>query len=186
MFNEIFSCGKKLCARLILVISNPHPKDKRERKHYKCNHLILIMQRLSKLSQECISHKGLCCENRLNAIFEDGSIIKTCPYFKNPLCSIYKKRPIDCKTYPITIDLINNKPIFVIDLKCPAVKKGIIDRRFINKAITLWKENWPSKTWLEENAKDNKNSKMYNWITLEEYFNYKNKLNKKRLSFPRP
>lgn len=144
------------------------------------------MRQLSKLSKECISHKGLCCENRLNAILEDGSIIKTCSHFKQPFCLIYKKRPIDCKAYPITIDLGNNKAIFVIDLKCPAVKKGIVDKRFINNAIKLWKENWPSKIWLEKNAKDNKNRKMYAWITLEEYFNHKNKLNKKSLSFLHP
>jgi len=142
------------------------------------------MRRLSKLSKECISHKGLCCENRLNAIFEDGSIVKTCSFFKKPYCSIYKNRPTDCKAYPITIDLINNKPIFVIDLKCPAVKKGIIDKKFINNTIKLWKENWPNKSWLEENAKDNKNRKMYNWISLEEYYAYKNKLNKRACPSP--
>lgn len=138
------------------------------------------MSQLSKLSKECISHNGLCCENRLNVIFKDGTLLKKCPHFKKPYCSIYKKRPIDCKAYPVSIDLKKNKTFFVIDLKCPAVKKGIIDKRFLNYAEKLWSDNWPNKSWIIQNAKDNRNKKMYKWITIEEYNLYKNQLRKKR------
>jgi Fe-S-cluster containining protein len=143
------------------------------------------MRRLSRLSKECISHQGLCCENRLNAIWSDEEqeklmdnkpIIKQCKYFKKPYCTIYNKRPLDCKVYPVTLDLRNNKVVFVIDLKCPAVKKGLIDTKFLNYAKRLFKNNWPDKSWIIRNSKDNKNKKMYKWITLEEY---ENKIRKK-------
>jgi Fe-S-cluster containining protein len=147
------------------------------------------MKRLSKLSKECIKNRGLCCEDRLNVVLEDEeqrklmfgkdkTVVDRCRFFKEPFCTIYEKRPVDCKAYPITIEKINNKYVFLIDLKCPAVKKGLVDKRFINSSIRLWKSNWPTKKWLIENSKDNKNKKMYKWITIDEYLRYRNKLKK--------
>ena len=147
------------------------------------------MQKLSRLSKECLSHNGLCCENRLNLIleekeksinFKDKLIVKKCSFFKKPLCTIYKHRPLDCKVYPITLDLRGKEVVFLIDLKCPAVKKGLINKKFINHAKRLWKANWPSKSWLIQNTKDNLNKKMYKWITLEEYEAYNEKLKRRR------
>ena len=132
---------------------------------------------LSKLSRECINNKGLCCENRINLVLDSGSIVGSCPHFKEPYCLIYKKRPLDCKTYPVTIELKNKKIFFVIDLKCPAVKKGLIDKRFLNYAMKLWKNNWPDKAWIIKNAKDN-NNKIYNWMTIDDYLTYRNKITK--------
>lgn len=131
-----------------------------------------------------MSHNGLCCENRLNVILESNegkklmgdkcrTLVKKCKFFKKPYCTIYNNRPVDCRVYPVTLDLRNNKVIFVIDLKCPAVKKGIIDKIFINYAKKIFNKNWPSKSWIMQNSKDNKNKKMYQWITLKEYDEYK-------------
>jgi Fe-S-cluster containining protein len=144
------------------------------------------MKKVSRLSQECIKNRGLCCERRVNVIFTDKEaknlsnkkIVQKCKFFREPFCMIYSKRPIDCRSYPITIDLRGSKPVFVIDLKCPAVRKGIIDRRFINRTIRLWEKNWPSKSWLKKNAEDNRNKKIYDWMTLERYLVYRKQLKK--------
>lgn len=148
------------------------------------------MRRLSKLSKECISHDGLCCEDRLNLILSDEDldglvkssedlVVEDCEFFKKPYCTVYNKRPLDCKVYPVTIDLRCGTVVFVIDLKCPAVKKGLIDDRFLNYARRLWKSNWPSESWIRKNSEDNRNEKMYEWITIDEYVLYRNNLRKK-------
>ncbi len=144
------------------------------------------MKRLSKLSQECIRNKGLCCEDRLNVVLSEKEekllnsrgkmILNRCRHFKKPYCTIYNRRPVDCKAYPVTLDLRKGKVIFAIDMKCPAVKKGIIDDKFLEWAKKQWKTHWPSREWIVRNSEDNRTPGMYKWVTLGEYQRYRKNL----------
>ncbi|MDD5417967.1 MAG: YkgJ family cysteine cluster protein [Candidatus Nanoarchaeia archaeon] len=78
---------------------------------------------MDKLSEECIKNKGLCCEKRTPPFLLPGEIenllIKEndsfeikgdmaypkglCCFFNEPFCTVYKKRPVDCRTYPVSI-----------------------------------------------------------------------------------
>jgi len=66
--------------------------------------------------------------------------------------------------------------VFLIDMKCPAVKKGIITKQFVTYAKKLYEDKWPDKEWIKANAKDNKNKKMYSWVEIPQYLNYKDSL----------
>lgn len=156
------------------------------------------MKKLSRLSKECIANNGLCCENRTPPIFlpsEIGLLLKStsehfvfgdcsakpksvCPFFKEPLCSVYQERPIDCRTYPVSTDLVKEKVIYIIDMKCPAVQKGAVSDSFIQQAIRTWKEKMPTKEWLEE-YHTKEDGEKYEWVPIEDYKSYKRWLIKK-------
>jgi len=146
------------------------------------------MKRLSKLSQECIANNGLCCENRTPPILlpNERKLIKgkaskeftfgkeiampkgLCCFFKEPFCSVYLKRPVDCRTYPVSVDFENGKTVYLIDRNCPAVKKGLVSKRFIQKAIKLWTQANPTQKWISEYI-NRDNQANYDWISVEEY-----------------
>jgi len=149
------------------------------------------MRELNKLSRECIGCKEHCCGKRSPSFFNEKEVKKLigknknnfsfykkcarskgiCCFYKTPYCTIYKKRPIDCRTYPTVIDLENGKEVVFIDMKCPAVRKRIIGKRFINYAMKLWKDNWPSKNYFTVNSKDNKAGR-YELVTLSKYIKH--------------
>jgi|GEM_PF-3496040 len=148
------------------------------------------MKKLSKLSQECIKNKGLCCEKRTphflfpeetalflkkgypkNKLSQTGScnMVKgLCHFFNRPLCSIYQNRPVDCRTYPVSIDIKNGKIVYVIDRKCPAVQKEIVTKSFINSAIRLWQKSSPSLEWIKNYQRDD-SPQTYDWMPVETY-----------------
>jgi len=150
------------------------------------------MKKLSKLSQECLQHKGLCCENRTppfllqkeisaflsrgcskDKLSRKGTCYSTeglCPFFREPFCRIYPNRPVDCKTYPVSIGIENGQIVYVIDKKCPAVQKGMVTRRFINSAVRLWRKNLPPLEWIEDYQRNDK-SENYDLISIEAYLN---------------
>lgn len=123
---------------------------------------------MSKLSTECLRNKGLCCENRIPLILEDGTIVKRCPSFKKPYCTIYPKRPLDCKAYPVTVGKVNGEVVFLVDRRCPAVRKGIVDMWFINRSIKLFQHLVLDDKFMDKNCLDNEAS-CYDWITVEQY-----------------
>lgn len=45
-----------------------------------------------------------------------------CPYLKDFRCTIYEKRPIVCKTYPLSPNLDNQ--IYIDSFGCPEINKG--------------------------------------------------------------
>lgn len=47
-----------------------------------------------------------------------------CKYIKDFKCTIYDKRPLICRTYPLSMDILNK---INIDLSCPALNKGGIN-----------------------------------------------------------
>ena len=156
-------------------------------------------KKLSRLSKECMECKKHCCGKRTPSFFNEKEVRKfigepekkhpkfsfyrncarskgVCCFYKNSCCVIYKKRPVDCRTYPLVIDLENGKGVVFIDLNCPAVRKKVVDKKFIACAMKLWKKNWPSKDYFVVNSKDNKAGR-YKLITLQEYSKYvKNKV----------
>lgn len=160
-----------------------------------------LMKRLSALSKECISHNGLCCENRTPSFFtlsEIKPLLKKhpvskgfsfaacsarpkalCPFFTEPYCSVYAKRPVDCRTYPVSIAREGERIVFVIDMRCPAVKKGLVSDSFIRQATKTWREKMPSRAWIGEYLA-NDDEKNYDWIGLADYRAHRRALAKKR------
>jgi len=92
-----------------------------------------------------------------------------CPYFKQPLCGAYSKRPVDCRAYPVTIALKDGETGFFIDMNCPAVKKGLVDDEFVDGAIKLWTDSKPPRKWLEESAVHNMHGNAHYFIPISEY-----------------
>jgi len=142
------------------------------------------------LSSECMANKGLCCENRtppvllpaeIHDLLQDKIISDefifgkvsakakgVCTFFKEPFCTVYETRPIDCRTYPISIDLKNETLVFVIDTACPAVRKGLVTDEFIQQAIKTWRNAELSKEWIKEYL-EHDNLLNYAWISISEY-----------------
>lgn len=162
------------------------------------------MKRLSQLSKECIANKGLCCEHRTPPFLlpkEITSLLKEkktknkfifgscsshpksrCPFFKEPFCSVYEKRPTDCRTYPLSIDYINNKLVLIIDMKCPGVSKGLVSDVFIKTAIKIWKKVKPSQEWINEYTETSE-SKKYKWVTIKEYQEHRKQITQNKNVF---
>ena len=95
-----------------------------------------------------------------------------CPFFEEPFCSVYQKRPVDCRTYPVSIDLEGEKVVYVIDMNCPAVRKGLVSKRFIQHAIRARQENMPNKEWIREYVTKDE-PRNYEWMTIEKYKAYR-------------
>ena len=150
---------------------------------------VMGKQRLSALSKECIKNKGACCEQRTKPVFtpsEVETLIDSnnsdyfekhgntavpkgiCGFFDSPLCAVYEKRPVDCRTYPVSVKLDNGVLYFVIDMKCPAVRKGIVTYQFISRAKTAWIKNLPGIEWLKEYSKE-ECAENHEWIPVEDY-----------------
>lgn len=147
------------------------------------------------LGEMCMQMEGKCCEERTPPVlmpYEVEILLigteheqhfkigkghsyatpkKRCTFFKQPLCGIYEKRPVDCKTYPVSIQLGLGGIEYVLDKKCPAVEKGLVDKEFIQTAVHLWTEGLRKledpKKWMEEYGKHD--PRKYDWIYIDEY-----------------
>lgn len=59
---------------------------------------------------------------------ENGS---PCPFLTSDFrCGIYELRPLDCKTWPITLDIKTKS--YVADTACPAYQEGLSDSFLLN------------------------------------------------------
>ncbi|MDD5417966.1 MAG: hypothetical protein PHW96_03745 [Candidatus Nanoarchaeia archaeon] len=60
-------------------------------------------------------------------------------------------------------------------MNCPGVKKGLVSEDYIKNAMALWSDNITQREWVEEYVK-NDNPKNYDWISIDDYLNYKNSI----------
>lgn len=78
---------------------------------------------------------------------------KPCPYLnEHGYCSMYDKRPFDCRLWPVVvyIDFKTRERVIYLDLECPAVKKGKIPADLINKIIESVRDLDFDENWLEK------------------------------------
>jgi Fe-S-cluster containining protein len=78
---------------------------------------------------------------------------KPCPFLNDQgYCTIYEKRPFDCRLWPVVIyiDFKTRDKVVYLDLDCPAVKNGKISIDLINKIIDSIKDYELDEKWLEK------------------------------------
>lgn len=76
-----------------------------------------------------------------------------CPFLNEKgFCTIYGKRPLDCRLWPIMVylDYSTGERIVYLDLDCPAVKEGKISEELVAKLVEIAKsidfdDNWLAK-----------------------------------------
>jgi len=76
-----------------------------------------------------------------------------CPYLdKNGHCTIYSRRPLDCRLWPVIvyIDFKTRERIIHLDLDCPAVREGRIPVNVVKKIVEIVKTLNLSEEWLEK------------------------------------
>ncbi|MCX8196402.1 MAG: YkgJ family cysteine cluster protein [Acidilobaceae archaeon] len=68
---------------------------------------------------------------------------KTCPFLsREGLCTIYDKRPFDCRLWPLMVyyDFEREEFIIVLDHECPAAAEGKIPQEMLQRMIQTAKE----------------------------------------------
>jgi Fe-S-cluster containining protein len=78
---------------------------------------------------------------------------KPCPFLdEKGLCSIYPERSFDCRLWPILLyyDFNTDEKVAYLDLECPAVEKGLIDKEFVEKVIEVLKSIKIDENWLKK------------------------------------
>ncbi|MEM1641806.1 MAG: YkgJ family cysteine cluster protein [Desulfurococcaceae archaeon] len=78
---------------------------------------------------------------------------KPCPFLDSrSLCTIYNKRPLDCRLWPIIvyIDFKTREKVVYLDMDCPAAKEGRIPREIIEKIVEEIKKLELNESWLEK------------------------------------
>ncbi|MCS7121120.1 MAG: YkgJ family cysteine cluster protein [Archaeoglobaceae archaeon] len=81
-----------------------------------------------------------------------GNLKSACPFLsKDGLCTIYQRRPFDCKVWPIVmyLDLETNDRIVYLDMDCEAVKDDRIPRNLIEKIVEVLKNLPVDDDWLK-------------------------------------
>ena len=76
-----------------------------------------------------------------------------CPYLDiNGRCTIYSKRPLDCRLWPVMvyIDFKTHERVIYLDLDCLAVREGRIPVNIIKKIIETVKTLNLDEEWLEK------------------------------------
>lgn len=82
-------------------------------------------------------------ENGLFTIVKE--LGKPCPFLSpGRLCTIYPYRPVDCKSWPLTLDDPESAG-YVVDLGCPAAEASALDSRFIAAAVDMLSAIDPAK-----------------------------------------
>ena len=63
---------------------------------------------------------------------------ESCRFLKNGLCSIYSKRPFDCRIFPIDLKRIHEKIMWILWENCPAAAHMNIDKflEYIEKELS--------------------------------------------------
>jgi len=86
----------------------------------------------------------------------DGSV---CPYLRHDgLCSIYPKRPFDCRLWPLMIHYDEERDEFVVhlDMECPAARDGRIPQELLDRMLKTvlnaglderWVKKFTSTPW---------------------------------------
>jgi Fe-S-cluster containining protein len=77
---------------------------------------------------------------------------RPCPFLDSQgRCTIYEKRPFDCRVWPIMmyIDLETRERVIYLDLDCPAVREGRIPPNLVKKIVETLKTTEISDEWLE-------------------------------------
>jgi Fe-S-cluster containining protein len=75
-----------------------------------------------------------------------------CPFLDpQGRCTIYEKRPFDCRVWPIMmyIDLETRERVIYLDLDCPAVREGRIPLNLVKRIVETLKTAEISDEWLE-------------------------------------
>ncbi|MEM0065856.1 MAG: YkgJ family cysteine cluster protein [Sulfolobales archaeon] len=76
-----------------------------------------------------------------------------CPYLdKSGFCSIYPKRPLDCRLWPVMVyyDFTTGERVVYLDLDCPAASAGKIPHEVIDSIISKLKEEGFDEEWLKK------------------------------------
>ncbi len=61
-----------------------------------------------------------------------------CPYLNSDgLCSVYPKRPFDCRLWPLMIHYDEDRSEFIIylDMECPAAREGRIPQELLDRML---------------------------------------------------
>ena len=78
---------------------------------------------------------------------------KPCPFLnKNGKCTVYSKRPLDCRLWPVLvyIDFKTRERVVYLDLECPAVREGRIPVDLVKKILRAVEDLELSDEWLEK------------------------------------
>ena len=76
-----------------------------------------------------------------------------CPYLNNAgMCSIYAKRPFDCRLWPVILyyDFKTGEKVVYLDLECPAVASRKLPRKLIKSIIKELKKLNIDEGWLKK------------------------------------
>ncbi|MCS7099258.1 MAG: YkgJ family cysteine cluster protein [Sulfolobales archaeon] len=76
-----------------------------------------------------------------------------CPYLDEAgMCSIYPKRPLDCRLWPVMVyyDFETGDRVVYLDLDCPAVSSGRIPRDLIESIVSKIRELDTDEEWLKK------------------------------------
>lgn len=76
-----------------------------------------------------------------------------CPYLNDTgKCSIYAKRPLDCRLWPVILyyDFRTGEKVIYLDLDCPAAFSGKLPRKLIEKVVDELKKLSLDIEWLKK------------------------------------
>lgn len=76
---------------------------------------------------------------------------KVCPFLSNEGgCTIYERRPFDCRLWPVMVyyDFKTDEYIIILDLECPAAREGRIPPETLRKMVEVAKEARLKKKWV--------------------------------------
>jgi Fe-S-cluster containining protein len=107
---------------------------------------------VSDFAAECFKC-GKCCNGelsravmteaeaeRLGAHAMKPSIDGGCRFLAGMKCLVYEKRPVDCRTYPVSPvrDPVTGKVGLYVDMRCPAIRKGLVTPAYVSWAGSEW------------------------------------------------
>lgn len=75
-----------------------------------------------------------------------------CPYLdESGLCTIYPKRPLDCRLWPVMVyyDFSTGERIVYLDLDCPAASAGRIPQEVISGIVSRLRDEDFDEEWLK-------------------------------------
>jgi len=78
---------------------------------------------------------------------------KPCPYLsKEGYCTVYERRPLDCRLWPVLVyvDFSTRERVIYLDLECPAVKEGKVSASLIKQIVKALMEIDFDEEWLEK------------------------------------
>ncbi|MEM1619230.1 MAG: YkgJ family cysteine cluster protein [Fervidicoccaceae archaeon] len=77
---------------------------------------------------------------------------KQCPFLdQRGWCTIYPRRPYDCRTWPILLyyDIERREKVAYLDLDCPAAAQGRIPKELVDRIIETYKRLDVDESWLK-------------------------------------